>query len=46
MVEKFEIEVPFVRTLDNIADFFTKPMHNAAKFREFRNIIMNVRDFD
>ena len=46
MVEKFEIEVPFVRTHDNIADFFTKPMHNASKFREFRNIIMNVRDFD
>ena len=25
MVEKFEIEVPFVRTDDNLADFFTKP---------------------
>ena len=25
MVEKFEIEVPFVRTEDNLADFFTKP---------------------
>ena len=25
MVESFEIEVPFVRTADNIADFFTKP---------------------
>ena len=24
MVEKFEIEVPFVRTDDNLADFFTK----------------------
>ena len=46
MVESFEIEVPFVRTHDNIADFFTKPMHNASTFREFRNIIMNVRDFD
>jgi hypothetical protein len=26
MVESFEIEVPFVRTADNLADFFTKPM--------------------
>ena len=26
MVESFELEVPFVRTDDNIADFFTKPM--------------------
>ena len=24
MVENFEIEVPFVRTDDNLADFFTK----------------------
>ena len=46
MVESFEIEVPFVRTNDNVADFFTKPMHNASKFREFRNHIMNVRDFN
>ena len=28
MVESFEIEVPFVRTADNIADFFTKPIDN------------------
>ena len=41
MVESFEIEVPFVRTTDNIADFFTKPMDNATKFREFRRAIMN-----
>ena len=41
MVESFEIEVPFVRTTDNIADFFTKPMANATKFREFRRAIMN-----
>ena len=30
MVESFEIEVPFVRTADNIADFFTKPMKSLA----------------
>ena len=29
---------PFVRTHDNIEDFFTKPMHNASTHREFRNI--------
>ena len=26
MVESFEIELPYVRTSDNIADFFTKPL--------------------
>eukprot|EP00966_Prymnesium_polylepis_P304500 7035352-Prymnesium_polylepis.1 len=26
MVEKFEINAPFVRTADNAADFFTKPL--------------------
>ena len=43
MVEKFEIEVPFVRTDDNIADFFTKPMPNAKKFYGMRAKIMNER---
>ena len=41
MVESFEIEVPFVRTDDNIADFFTKPMKTATKFFNFRRKIMN-----
>ena len=41
MVESFEIEVPFVRTDDNIADFFTKPMKTASKFYDFRRKIMN-----
>ncbi len=40
MVENFEIEVPFVRTSDNLADFFTKPL-NAAKFYGFRRLVMN-----
>ena len=32
---------PFVRTDDNIADFFTKPMANAKKFYAMRARIMN-----
>ena len=40
MVESFELEVPFVRTDDNIADFFTKPL-SAAKFYDMRRKIMN-----
>ena len=44
MVESFEIEVPFVPTDENPADFFTKPMKNAARFREFRKLVMNTRD--
>ena len=42
MVETHEIEVPFVRTADNLADFFTKPF-NANKFHAMRKIIMNER---
>ena len=30
MVESFEIEVPYVRTHDNLADFFTKPCKSAS----------------
>ena len=44
MVESFEIEVPFVPTDKNPADFFTKPMSSASAFREYRKIIMNERD--
>jgi hypothetical protein len=44
MVEEFELEVPFVGTKDNIADFFTKPMSNAHEFRKFRNKIMNINE--
>ena len=43
MVEDFEIEVPFVRTVDNIADFFTKAMKHSKQFFNFRRIIMNER---
>ena len=41
MVEAFELRVPFVRTIDNIADFFTKAAKNATSFRAHRKIIMN-----
>ena len=41
MVESFEIEVPFVRTADNVADMFTKPMRNANDFHKLRRVIMN-----
>ena len=41
MVESHELEVPFVRTADNIADFFTKPMKSAGQFHTMRKIIMN-----
>ena len=41
MVEAFEIEVPFVDTANNIADFFTKPMKSSKQFYAFRRIIMN-----
>ena len=44
VVESFEIEVPFVRTDDNIADFFTKPL-TAAKFYSMRRRIMNEKGF-
>ena len=43
MVEKFEINVPFVRTANNWADFFTKPL-KAKAFRAMRRIIMNESD--
>ena len=41
MVETLELEVPFVRTADNVADMFTKPMRNANDFHKLRRIIMN-----
>ena len=44
MVESFEIEVPYVPTNENPADFFTKPIKEPAKFKKFRALIMNERD--
>ena len=40
MVGSFELEVPFVRTADNLADFFTKPLAH-KKFFALRDRIMN-----
>ena len=38
-----ELRVEFCPTDEMVADFFTKPLQG-AKFREFRKIIMNLRD--
>ena len=43
MVETFQLEVPFVRTADNWADMFTKPMKDAKHFRRLRSLVMNDR---
>ena len=40
-VESLELSVPFVRSVDNMADFFTKPL-SAKSFFGFRDTIMNV----
>ena len=39
-VENLQIVVPFVKSADNLADFFTKPLP-ANKFFAMRNIILN-----
>ena len=44
MVESFELEVPYVPTDKNPADFFTKPMKNATEFQKHRRVVMNERD--
>ena len=41
--ETLELEVPYVRTDDNIADFLTKPMSSSKQFFAFRRLIMNER---
>ena len=41
MVEKFELRVPLVSTVNNYADFFTKPLKSKAFFG-LRDKIMNV----
>ena len=40
-VEDLRVRVPFVRTCDNVADFFTKPLAS-KQFFAMRNAIMNV----
>ena len=41
LVEDGQIRVPFVRTADNLADFFTKALP-PVQFRAMRDVIMNV----
>ena len=41
LVENEQLVVPYVKTSDNLADFFTKPLDGKSFFR-FRNEIMNV----
>ena len=41
LVEEHVIRVPFVSTVDNLADFFTKPL-KASSFFPMRDEIMNV----
>ena len=41
LVEDGKLVVPFVPTLDNIADFFTKPL-KSSRFFPLRDKIMNV----
>ena len=36
-----QLRVPYVNTLDNMADFFTKPL-NSKNFFRMRDTIMNV----
>ena len=40
-VEAMRLNVPYVRSADNRADFFTKPLHK-REFFAARDIIMNV----
>ena len=41
-VEDEKIRVPFVKSHDNLADFFTKPLQG-DRFFELRDQIMNIR---
>ena len=40
-IERMQLRVPFVATIDNLADFFTKPIVG-SRFFEMRNELMNV----
>jgi len=40
MVQNLELQVPFIPTDENPADFFTKPL-DKKKFQHFRGILMN-----
>ena len=40
-VENMQLRVPYVKSVDNLADFFTKPLAKNDYFR-MRDILMNV----
>jgi hypothetical protein len=40
-VENMQLRVPFVKTVDNLADFFTKPLPK-VQFFKMRDALMNV----
>ena len=40
-VENMQLRVPFVKTTDNLTDFFTKPL-STKNFYRMRDILMNV----
>ena len=42
-VENLQIRVPFVKTVDNMADFFTKPLPSKV-FTRMRDELMNTPD--
>jgi len=44
-VENMQLRVPYVNTVDNLADFFTKPLAKNDYFR-MRDILMNVPPAD
>ena len=41
MVEAFEIEVPYIPTAENPADFFTHPAKSTSQFFAMRRLVMN-----
>ncbi len=40
-VENMQLRVPYVKSIDNLADFFTKPLAKNDYFR-MRDVLMNV----
>ena len=44
-VENMQLRVPYVNTVDNLADFFTKPLAKNDYFR-MRDTLMNVPAVD
>ena len=44
-VENMQLRVPYVNTIDNLADFFTKPLAKNDFFR-MRDVLMNVPSAD